>query len=270
MATKNSEYWEDRIGYKVWKQYNDIEEKNRKLLAAYKKASDEIELEIFKWEQKLKTGETLTKSEKYKLARQKELKAKIQKIVKQLGQDVKGFSEKNMKDGFTNTYKNIRLELDENDFNLPNKKLMEELMKKPWHGDNFSNRLWTNTFKLAEECNKILFNGLSQGKSIASISIAMNNAMQNGFNNAHRLVRTETMHYLNSASLEAYRDAQLNKVQFWAASDERTCKTCGVGGMHGKIYEIDKAPVLPLHPNCRCCYLPVVLEGNVKEKRIKV
>lgn len=63
------------------------------------------------------------------------------------------------------------------------------------------------------------------------------------------------MHYLNSATLQRYKDANVEYVQIWAAADERTCTTCGE--YHTKIYPLEKAPIVPLHANCRCTYLPV-------------
>lgn len=68
------------------------------------------------------------------------------------------------------------------------------------------------------------------------------------------------MHYLNNAALQGYKDGNVRYVRIWAAIDERTCDTCGVGGEHDRVYPIEKAPVLPLHANCRCTYLPVVGE----------
>lgn len=47
----------------------------------------------------------------------------------------------------------------------------------------------------------------------------------------------------------------------YVAKDERTCEICGT--RHKKKYKIDKRPILPFHPNCRCTYLPVI---NVTHK----
>ncbi|MEG0709493.1 MAG: hypothetical protein RR481_04600, partial [Longicatena sp.] len=37
---------------------------------------------------------------------------------------------------------------------------------------------------------------------------------------------------------------------------ERTCEICGTN--HEREYDIDKAPILPCHPGCRCTCLPVI------------
>lgn len=45
--------------------------------------------------------------------------------------------------------------------------------------------------KLAVSLNDILLTGLQQGKTVTEIAIALHNRMGQGFNECHRLVRTE-------------------------------------------------------------------------------
>lgn len=80
--------------------------------------------------------------------------------------------------------------------------------------------------------------------------------MNTGLDISHRLIRTETMHYLNESAKRAYKDGGCKEVQLWAAVDERTCPVCGV--KHGNKYSLKDAPILPLHANCRCTYIPVI------------
>ena len=100
--------------------------------------------------------------------------------------------------------------------------------------------------------------GLQQGKTVTEIAVGLHNFTGQSFNSCHRLVRTETMHYLNSATIQRYKDAGVKYVQVIAAQDERTCDTCGA--YNGKIYPIDKYPVLPFHANCRCTIVPCLYE----------
>lgn len=123
-------------------------------------------------------------------------------------------------------------------------------------------RIWKNQKKLAVSLNDVILTGLQQGRTVTEIAIGLHNRMGQGFNECHRLVRTESMHYLNDAALRRYKDAGVEYVQVWAALDERTCDTCG--GYHEKIYPIYKCPHVPLHANCRCTVLPVV-ELNEKD-----
>lgn len=272
MAQKNSEYWEKRIADKtIWRLYNTLEEKNRALLEMYQDATREINSAIYELGEKLSKDGQIKRSDLYKYNHLKNLQAKMNSILKTLGGTIEEFASGNMENAFKENYSDILKSLGEKGFELPNKKLMEALLKKPWFGGNFSDRLWGNTEKLAQILNSELRQGLQQGKTTTEVAAKIATLMQSSFNSAHRLVRTETMHYLNQSSLEAYKAGGVQFVQFWAAMDERTCPSCGA--LHGKIYAIDKVPVLPLHAHCRCTYLPVtdpqMIEKYLREEVVK-
>lgn len=272
MARKNSEYWEKRIADKTtWRLYNTLEEKNRALLEMYQDATREINSAIYELGEKLSKDGQIKRSDLYKYNHLKNLQAKMNSVLKTLGGTIEEFASGNMENAFKENYSDILKSLGEKGFELPNKKLMEALLKKPWFGGNFSDRLWGNTEKLAQILNSELRQGLQQGKTTTEVAAKIATLMQSSFNSAHRLVRTETMHYLNQSSLEAYKAGGVQFVQFWAAMDERTCPSCGA--LHGKIYAIDKVPVLPLHAHCRCTYLPVtdpqMIEKYLREEVVK-
>ncbi|WP_254176580.1 minor capsid protein [Clostridium baratii] len=258
---KNSEYWEKRIAKNTWNIYNSLEQKNKALLEMYQEASTSISDELYRLAEKMKTA-TPTLSDMHKFNRLTKLQENINSIIKELGNNLENFGKKNMYEGFSNNYKAVMEALGQIDFAMPNKKLMEQLLNKPWLGSNFSERLWNNTKVLAMNLNDILTTGLVQGKTVTEMAIQLNNRMNQGFNVAHRLVRTETMHYLNESSFMAYKDVGCEKVQYWAAEDERTCPRCGM--KHGNTYSLKDRPILPLHANCRCTYLPVINEVDKK------
>lgn len=252
---KNSEYWEKRIANNTWITYNSLEEKNRALLEMYQEASLNISDELYRVSEKMKTS-TPTLSDMHKFDRLTKLQKNIESIIGELGENVQKFYIDNTTQGFKEVYKNIRVSLGETDFSEPPKKLMEQLLRKQWEGSNFSTRLWENTQVLVTNLNDIVTNGLIQGKTVTEMAIQLNNRMNKEFNICHRLVRSETMHYLNESSLKSYMDGGVKEVQLWAAIDERTCPVCGV--KHGNKYSLKDAPVLPLHANCRCTYIPII------------
>lgn len=259
---KNSEYWESRIANDTWKIYNDLEQRNKDLLEMYQEASLNISEELYKVAEKLKTSTPML-SDMHKFGRLTDLQGNMENVIKELGESVEKFGKDNMSEGFEGTYKNVMGQLGKTEFAKVPKKVMEEMMDRPWLGSNFSERLWKNTQVLAVNLNDILTNGITQGKTITEMAIQLNNMMNNGFNVAHKLIRTETMHYLNESAFKGYEDAGCEEVEVWAAQDERVCKICGP--MHGKVYKIKKRPVLPLHANCRCTYLPILnSEGKIK------
>lgn len=263
---KNSEYWEKRIASETWKVYNSLEEKNKELLQFYIEASESVKDELYRLAEKYSKDGVLSLSEMYKQNRLTELNQKYEKIIEELGHTTEEFAKKNMQQGFQDVYEKTAKGMGDNDFSMPNKKLMEKMMETPWRGDNFSGRLWKNQKKLAVSLNDVLLTGLQQGKTVTEIAISLHNRMGQGFNECHRLVRTETMHYLNDAALHRYKDAGVEYVQILAAKDERTCDICG--GYHEKVYPIDKCPHVPLHANCRCTILPVVDEKTIEKYRV--
>lgn len=264
MAKKNSaEYWEKRIAATTWKTYNSLEEKNRDLLEFYTDASEQIKKELYLIAEKYSKDGVLSLSEMHKKNRLTDLNQKFQDIIEDLGHKTEKSAKKNMQDGFKAVYENTAVGMGDEDFSMPNKKLMEKLLNEPWRGGSFSGRLWKNQKKLAIGLNDLLLTGLQQGKTATEIAVSLHNFMGQGFNECHRLVRTETMHYLNDATLRRYKDAGVEYVQIWAAEDERTCDECSK--YHGNIYPIDKCPHVPFHPNCRCTIIPVTDERSIAE-----
>lgn len=255
---KNQKYWEDRIANRVWKIYNCNEERNRELLEFYLDASKAIKEELYELAEKYGKDGVLSLSEMHKKNRLTELNRKYEDIAKNLGEKIEKTATDNMHESFKDAYKEVAAGMGDTDFAMPNKKLMDKLLDEPWRGDNFSGRLWKNTKKLAVGLNSILLTGLQQGKTVTEIAVGLHNFTGQSFNSCHRLVRTETMHYLNSATIQRYKDAGVKYVQVIAAQDERTCDTCGA--YNGKIYQIDKCPVLPFHANCRCTIVPCLDE----------
>jgi len=252
---KNSEYWEKRIANNTWATYNNLEEKNRALLEMYQDASRAISDELYQLAEKMQTA-TPTRSDMHKHNRLTNLQKNMEGIIRELGENVESFGKNNMMEGFKETYSNVMGKLGITEFDMVPKKVMEEMLRKPWAGNNFSTRLWKNTQVLASNLNEIISNGIIQGKTVTEMAIQLTNVMNTGFNISHRLVRTETMHYLNESAKRAYKNGGCEEVQLWAAVDERTCPTCGI--KHGNIYRIKDCPTLPLHSNCRCTILPVV------------
>ncbi|WP_199485698.1 minor capsid protein [Absiella sp. AM54-8XD] len=149
------------------------------------------------------------------------------------------------------------------DFDELNKGEMEQMLRSPWHGSFFSERLWNDMGKLERNLNGIINDGVSTGKTATEMAVQLSNIMNKTFNETHRLVRTETINYMNRSALRGYKDADVTKVQWWAAEDERTCEICGSN--HERTWDIDKAPVLPCHPGCRCTWLPIIEENKPQE-----
>lgn len=261
---KNKNYWIDRIANNTYKTYNSLEEKNRALLEMYQEATLDIQEELFDIAQKINQGKTLTLSDMHKYNRLSGMQKNMENTIKELTENIETFGTTNMINAGKEVYKNVRGSIQDTSFSIPNQRAMEEMLNKPWLGGNFSKRLWKNAQVLSMNLNDILVIGLTQGKTTTELAIQLGNRMNKDFNVCHRLVRTETMHYLNESAAKAYEDGGCKEVQLWAAVDERTCDVCGA--MHGKKYKLKERPILPLHANCRCTYLPVIDKEVAKKE----
>lgn len=251
---KSNQYWINRVSKITWQRYNDLEQENKKLLKFYQQAIDQVERELAKIAIKMQSNPSLSNQHNQK--RLSELKSKMSKITEELMLKIKGFTEEQIHKAIINQYQDVIVKIVGNDFALPNEELIKMMMDNPWSGANFSDRLWRNKSLLEFNLNEVLTRGFIQGKTTVEIAKELSLRVEKNFDVCLRLVRTERMHYLNESSKKAYQDAGVNQLQYWAAEDERTCETCG--NYHQKIMEFDEAPILPLHPNCRCTYLPVI------------
>ena len=74
------------------------------------------------------------------------------------------------------------------------------------------------------------------------------------FEECERIARTESARINDMVDKAVYKTEGVKHVQIIAGTDERTCPICKKE--HGRVYELEKAPHLPLHPNCRCIAVP--------------
>jgi SPP1 gp7 family putative phage head morphogenesis protein len=103
----------------------------------------------------------------------------------------------------------------------------------------------------------IIIADLEKGTSIPEIrkDIMTEAADMSGYE-AERIARTEVLRAANEGRLRAYHAEGVGRVEFVAADDERTCPECNAED--GKELTLAEAGgLLPLHPQCRCTYIPI-------------
>lgn len=127
----------------------------------------------------------------------------------------------------------------------------EQLLNSVWSGENYSSRIHHNTDALAEKLKEHITNYIMTGQDARQ---ALQDDMSMSYYQADRLVRTETAYMQTQASIDAYRQANITEVEWIAEPD--CCDDCAQ--YSGKTFPIDHVPLLPIHPNCRCCIAPVI------------
>lgn len=68
------------------------------------------------------------------------------------------------------------------------------------------------------------------------------------------IARTEVLRAHNMGKLKFHQAVGVTKLEWFALDDERMCPRCGP--LNGKVFDIDKLPNQPLHPQCRCTHQP--------------
>src|SRR5690606_15025237 len=144
-------------------------------------------------------------------------------------------------------------------FSKLDKKTNEKAIKTPWLGENYSQRIWRDTDRLARTLETKITQSIIGAKSNHEIIEEIADRMDVGYRNAQRLVRTELAHIQSESTFDSYRKSRVvQKYEFLATLDEKTCPVCGP--LDGKVFtmaeKLTGVNFAPLHPNCRCDTVP--------------
>jgi len=109
-----------------------------------------------------------------------------------------------------------------------------------------------------EQLRAVLAAGFAEGESIPKLTKRVKEFYKNGYEwRAPIVARTEVIAASNEGALWRYEQEGVEKSEFYAALDERTCDECMA--LHGNVYPTREAHgLIPVHANCRCVFIPVV------------
>ncbi|WP_312729361.1 minor capsid protein [Enterococcus sp.] len=150
-----------------------------------------------------------------------------------------------------------------------NPKFAERLAETRIEGKTFSDRIWQDTSKLAAQVHKDVEQALIQGTSPEKLARKVKSDFGSTAYQAQRVINTEVARATTAAQMESYKaSGVVNRVMWDATLEDNTCDECAA--LDGKVFDIDDAPSLPIHPNCRCALIPVVDGWQPTEKRENV
>jgi SPP1 gp7 family putative phage head morphogenesis protein len=104
-------------------------------------------------------------------------------------------------------------------------------------------------------CSKGVLEGWGAEKIAREIRNNVDGNNNMGIIRARTIARTEVINAYNQSKMNMYKQAGLSQYEWLTALDERTCEECVA--LDGKVFDIGSGDVPPLHPNCRCCTVPV-------------
>lgn len=108
----------------------------------------------------------------------------------------------------------------------------------------------------------VLAQGMIEGIGVQKIARNIRDSVESiGITRARRLARTEVIRAHAEATLNSYEEAQIEGVdvesEFSTSGDNKVCPKCSE--LEGQTYTLEEARgIIPVHPNCRCAWLPVV------------
>lgn len=144
-------------------------------------------------------------------------------------------------------------------YSLLNKSQVDQVLNTAWSGKHYSQRIYGTNSKIAERMKKDMTDMIILGKNTTQIKRKLMDDLNVSFSYADRLVRTEASHIYNEAAKKAYEEAKVEEVEVLVENDSDLCPECqALAETNGGKYRLGSEPRLPLHPNCRCCYAPIV------------
>ena len=246
--------------YKVWKKdLHDYMSEYNKLLKTAPLEAKKLFLEI----------ETL--SARSRMSHLDSLRAQIDMELMKVSSDINETTKNTLTSIYRDTYTEVTKDLGINAIVSPEK--IKTVLDKPWSGSNFSQRLWSNTDKLAQTVKQEIVNGMIQGINLKTMSKRVSERFETAKkNDVERLLRTEVNYTLNQATLEGYKEAGIEKYEFSATLDSRTSQICSE--LHGEVFEIKKIAVglnyPPMHPRCRSTTIPIIDYESLVKKEIEI
>ncbi|ALF22032.1 minor capsid protein [Fusobacterium animalis] len=247
--------------YKVWKKdLHDYMAEYKNLLKTAPLDAQKLYLEI----------ETL--SSKSRISHLDSLKAQIDMEFTKLIFGVEDSSKNALNSVYRDTFIEVTKDLGINA--IVSRDKIKAVLDRPWSGANFSERLWTNTDKLAQTVKQEIVNGMIQGINLKTMSKRVSERFETAKkNDVERLLRTEVNYVLNQATLDGYKEAGIEKYEFSATLDSRTSQICSE--LNGEIFEIKKIAVglnyPPMHPRCRSTTIPIIdYESLIKQGREEI
>ena len=222
--------------YDIEKYVKEIEKLKKTNPVEFRKLSIELE----------------TLAYKSRISRLDNLKAGIDYELIQAGEKIKGKVTDTLSDVYKNTYTSLVDDLNFKKGVISNS-VIKKALENEWSGANYSSRIWSNTDNLAKAIKNEVIVGLNKGINYMTMSKNIAKKFETSYRNAERLVRTETNHIQNQATLAGYKDAGVVKYEFLAVLDSRTSHTCA--SLDGEIFKTENAVegenYPPMHPHCR-------------------
>ncbi len=251
---KQSDYWQARLSDSIFKK--NTKKAEQKIIKYYKQANKTIQSEISDLYVKMLSDGEISANTLYSFSRYRQLQDKIQKELYKLGNKEVETMQLTLLDSYKEIYIKTNKGLGiETSWTILNENFAKELVNSNFKDAKFSDRIWNNKSKLKQHIEKNIVDTVIAGQSKDRAVSKIMESFNVGFNDANRIVRTETMRTLNAGQQQSYIDNGYTRVEWLVEDDDRLCDECEP--LAGRIFDINDVPSI-VHPGCRCTFIPVL------------
>lgn len=249
------QYWIDRLIKQDKKIQKDLKKLEKELKKEFVKASKEIKKElayIYATEQ----------TDSYNKNKLESTLIALNMVLDELYQTEEGLLNERLIQTYVEVYKSNIEELGlELAFDTIDKGAIQEVIETNWSGLTFSERIWSvHLPKLKNDLKEVIQKGLIRGESLQDMARNLDKKINNGYENALRVVHTETCWIQNKATVDSYKETGVKKYQYISFIDNRTSQVCR--DLEGSIFKVSEAVagvnLPPMHPRCRSCIVPII------------
>ena len=212
---------------------------------------------------------------KARMTRYQALEAQVDAILRELyAVDYQADAEAMMSGVYQETYHRTWYDADRYwgfhaQFSQIEPRTIETVLKYPFNGANFSDRLWKQKEHLQSQLMESITTMMVQGTSPQNLAKDFAKKMQTKKFDAYRLLHTESSYVMSEATHAGYKEDGVEQYQILATLDSKTCGICG--RLDGKIYSVAEAVtgknMPPFHPFCRCTDVPYYPDTPTDGKR---
>lgn len=125
---------------------------------------------------------------------------------------------------------------------------VKKIIDNNFENKHFSERVWEQESKVAENLHKQIKNFLDGRINVNQIKKDIERTYNSGAYNSKRLVETEVNRCEDEAFRRFCKEVGVKKVRRNEVLDSKTCEECA--RIDGKVYDLDDAPGV-VHPLCR-------------------
>lgn len=138
--------------------------------------------------------------------------------------------------------------------------VLEELVRTPFDGYNYSEQLWGNTDNLVKNLQKRLKQGFVRGEHPRAMARDLAKRFNVANHRAETLIRTDGTMVINNATARRYLNAGLKYYRDLVRLDDRTTEICRTIAKENKRKLLSELKpginVAPYHFNCRTTIIP--------------